>query len=33
LKEIVRKAVQVTTDLSSIGIQATPEKRPSKKKR
>ena len=33
LKEIVRKAVQVTTDLSAIGIQATPEKRPSKKKR
>jgi small subunit ribosomal protein S17 len=33
LKEVVRKAVQVTTDLSAIGIQATPEKRPSKKKR
>jgi small subunit ribosomal protein S17 len=33
LKEIVRKAVQVTTDLTAIGIQATPEKRPSKKKR
>jgi small subunit ribosomal protein S17 len=33
LKEILRKAVQVTTDLSAIGIQATPEKRPSKKKR
>ena len=33
LKEVVRKAVQVPTDLSAIGIQATPEKRPSKKKR
>src|SRR6476661_6312791 len=33
LKEVVRKAVQVTTDLSAIGIQPTPEKRPSKKKR
>ena len=33
LKEILRKAVRVTTDLSAIGIQATPEKRPSKKKR
>ena len=33
LKEVLRKAVQVTTDLSAIGIQATPEKRPSKKKR
>jgi len=33
LKEVVRKAVQVTTDLSAIGIQAAPEKRPSKKKR
>jgi small subunit ribosomal protein S17 len=31
LKDIVRKAVQVTTDLSSIGIQG-PEKRTSKKK-
>src|ERR1700690_1400683 len=30
--EVVRKAVQVTTDLSSIGIQATPEKLVSKKK-
>ena len=30
LKEVVRKAVQVTTDLSSIGIQARAEKRPSK---
>ena len=27
LKEVVRKAVQVTTDLSSIGIQTGPEKR------
>jgi small subunit ribosomal protein S17 len=33
LKEVLRKAVQVTTDLSSIGIQAGREKRPSKKKR
>jgi small subunit ribosomal protein S17 len=33
LKEVLRKAVQVTTDLSAIGIQATPEKRPTKKKR
>lgn len=32
LKEIVRKAVQVTTDLSSIGIEG-PEKRTSKKKK
>jgi small subunit ribosomal protein S17 len=32
LKEVVRKAVQVTTDLSSIGIQAGREKRVSKKK-
>lgn len=31
LKEVVRKAVQVTTDLSSIGIEG-PEKRVSKKK-
>jgi len=31
LKEVLRKAVQVTTDLSSIGI-AGPEKRVSKKK-
>src|SRR5438552_17355414 len=31
LKEIVRKAVQVTTDLSAIGIQTGPEKRSSKK--
>ena len=33
LKEVLRKAVQVTTDLSAIGIQATPEKRPSRKRR
>ncbi len=33
LDEVVRKAVQVTTDLSSIGIQAGPEKRISKKKK
>ncbi len=32
LKEVIRKAVQVTTDLSSIGIQTGPEKRESKKK-
>ena len=32
LKEVLRKAVQVTTDLSSIGIQTGPEKRVSKKK-
>ena len=32
LKEILRKAVQVTTDLTSIGIAAAPEKRPEKKK-
>jgi small subunit ribosomal protein S17 len=31
LKDIVRKAVQVTTDLSAIGIQTGPEKRPTKK--
>ena len=33
LKEVVRKAVQVTTDLSAIGIETGPEKRSSKKKR
>jgi len=32
LGEVIRKAVQVTTDLSSIGIQTGPEKRVSKKK-
>jgi len=32
LGEVVRKAVQVTTDLSSIGIQTGPEKRVTKKK-
>jgi hypothetical protein len=32
LGEVVRKAVQVTTDLSSIGIETGPEKRVSKKK-
>jgi|KBSMisStaDraftv2_1062788.scaffolds.fasta_scaffold1846404_2 small subunit ribosomal protein S17 len=31
LKEVVRKAVQVTTDLSAIGIQTGPEKRVTKK--
>ena len=33
LKEVLRKAVQVTTDLTAIGIQAGREKRPSKKKK
>ena len=33
LGEVMRKAVQVTTDLSSIGIQTGPEKRASKKKK
>jgi small subunit ribosomal protein S17 len=32
LGEVVRRAVQVTTDLSSIGIETGPEKRVSKKK-
>ena len=32
LGEVVRQAVQVTTDLSSIGIAAGREKRPTKKK-
>lgn len=32
LKEVVRKAIQVTTDLSAIGIQSGPEQRVSKKK-
>src|SRR5579871_6592402 len=32
LKEVVRKAVQVTTDLSSIGIE-TPKRRVSSKKK
>ena len=32
LGEIVRQAVQVTTDLSSIGIVTGPEKRVTKKK-
>ena len=32
LGEIVRQAVQVTTDLSSIGIATGPEKRVTKKK-
>lgn len=32
LKAVLRKAVQVTTDLSAIGIQTGPEKRVSKKK-
>ena len=33
LKEILRKAVQVTTDLSSIGIEAGPQRRPQAKKK
>jgi small subunit ribosomal protein S17 len=33
LGEIIRKAVQVTTDLSSIGIQTGPEKRVTRKKK
>lgn len=33
LKEIVREAVQVTTDLSSIGIDAKPAQRPAKLKK
>src|SRR5579863_283564 len=32
LKEVVRKAVQVTTDLSAIGIEATARRIPTKKK-
>jgi small subunit ribosomal protein S17 len=32
LGEVIRRAVQVTTDLSSIGIETGPEKRISKKK-
>ena len=32
LKEILRKAVQVPTDLSAIGIQTGPEQRKSVKK-
>ena len=33
LGEVIRKAVQVTTDLSSIGIATGPEKRKSTKKK
>jgi small subunit ribosomal protein S17 len=33
LKEILRKAVQVTSDLSSIGIAAAPARRAEKKKK
>ena len=33
LGEVVRRAVQVTTDLSSIGIETGPEKRVSTKKK
>src|SRR6266481_4235159 len=33
LGEVLRKAVQVTTDLSSIGVHLGPEKRVSKKKK
>jgi small subunit ribosomal protein S17 len=32
LGEVIRRAVQVTTDLSSIGIETGPEKRVTKKK-
>jgi small subunit ribosomal protein S17 len=32
LGEVVRRAVQVTTDLSAIGIETGPEKRVTKKK-
>ncbi|HLH43072.1 MAG TPA: 30S ribosomal protein S17 [Bryobacteraceae bacterium] len=32
LKEILRKAVQVTSDLSSIGIEAAPARRAEKNK-
>ena len=32
LAEVIRKGVQVTTDLSSIGIQTGPEKRATAKK-
>jgi len=32
LKAILRKAVQVTADLSSAGIEPAPESRPTKKK-
>ena len=32
LGEILRKAVQVTTDLSAIGIESGPERRASKKR-
>jgi small subunit ribosomal protein S17 len=32
LGEVIRQAVQVTTDLSAIGIETGPEKRLSKKK-
>jgi small subunit ribosomal protein S17 len=32
LGEVIRKAVQVNTDLSAIGIQTGPEKRVTKKK-
>jgi small subunit ribosomal protein S17 len=33
LKEILRKAVQVTADLTSIGIEAAPARRVEKKKK
>jgi small subunit ribosomal protein S17 len=33
LKEILRRAPQVATDLRSIGIEAAPAKRPEKKKK
>jgi small subunit ribosomal protein S17 len=33
LKEILRRAVQVTTDLSAIGIEAGPARRPARQKK
>jgi small subunit ribosomal protein S17 len=33
LKEVVRKAVQVTTDLTAIGIEAAPARRVDNKKK
>jgi hypothetical protein len=32
LGEVIRKAVQVTTDLSAIGIETGPQKRITRKK-
>jgi small subunit ribosomal protein S17 len=33
LKEVIRKAVQVTTDLTAIGIEAAPARRVANKKK